>query len=138
MIPQQQSDTPPQPIIFWLIWTTILTGLFYILFFVGGGWPSGNNTASVSSLLLFMILSGAVISTIIRWAVLPRINSIQSVFTTMIIGLALAEGTGILGIFLIGSDFPETQRITFIASVAAILQYIPTYASSTKLAKRSQ
>ena len=56
----------------------------------------------------------------------------------MIIGLALAEGTGILGIFLIGSDFPETQRITFIASVAAILQYIPTYASSTKLAKRSQ
>jgi hypothetical protein len=132
---QDQSNNSPQKVTFWIIWLSVLAGMFFILFFAAGGWPSGDETKSDSRMLISISLSGVLISTIIRWLILPRISSAQSLLSTMIIGLAFAESTGILGLFLIESDFPGTQKMMFIASIVGVLQYIPTYTLQIKEAK---
>lgn len=57
-------------------------------------------------------------------------ENLKALLPVMIIGLVLAEFTGILGMFMLGSDYPTDQRVALICSFAAMLQYIPFYATS--------
>lgn len=122
----------PQKLQFWIVWLTMLGGLPLIQIFAAGGWPEGDDQGEVPQSLVLITLAGVIASTIIRWMILPRIKNPQSLLTTMTIGLALAEVTGLLGMFVIDGDFPETQRFTFCLSLLGMLQFIPIYANKLK------
>ncbi len=125
--PSTIAKLSPQPIQFWVVWIAITVGLVPIIQFVGGGFPDGTSETKLALPLLLATIAGAFISTIIRWTVLPKYNTAIPLFITMIIGLALAELTGFLALFLVGPQFPTEQKFALIFSLLAILQYIPLY-----------
>lgn len=122
----------------WIIWFSILAGLVILQLSIGGGFPHGGNQGQPPTFFLVLSFAGIVISTVIRWLILPKAKSFQSMQVMMVIGLAFAESAGIFEMFLIGSKFQETQRLLFCLSVAAILQFIPLYASSLNLDGRDE
>jgi hypothetical protein len=64
------------------------------------------------------------VSIVIRWLVLPRYDNLKSAFPIFIIGLALAESCGILGIF-IGGPFRDDL---FVLGVLGVVQFVPLFA----------
>lgn len=126
---QQKNLFSPAPIVFWIVWSSILFGVFMLQFFIIGEAPSSGESGVISNSTVAICLSGVVMSTLVRWLILPHMKTAVSKLPVMMIGLALAEATGILGIFIIGSTSPDTQMITFVLSVLGIVQYIPVYAS---------
>jgi hypothetical protein len=64
-------------------------------------------------------------SIIVRWAVLPRVEQASKALVVFVMGLALAESCGIIGTILGG----EHKTLLFAASLLAVLQYIPLFAS---------
>lgn len=130
------SHQPQQPhLVFWILWASMLVGIVFITQFLGGGFPSGTSAKPPSYVMFLITISGACISTLIRWFILPKINNLESLLTTMIIGLALAESTTLLGIFLIGNEFPSEQRIALGISFIALVQYMPLYLSKLNASK---
>jgi hypothetical protein len=65
-----------------------------------------------------------VISVLIRFLVMPRLKSIASALPVFIVGIAMAEMSCFLGLFI----FPSHQRDLFILSAVGIFQFIPIYA----------
>jgi hypothetical protein len=59
---------------------------------------------------------------------MPRLAALPQKFVWMVIGLALAEGAGILGMFLLPRDQPETRLVIFLLSFFGVLQFVPLYA----------
>ncbi len=111
-----------QLLVWWIIWVSILVGLMVVYAFLGRG-PV--KPAAVGDLLVN--LSGVVplfVSIVIRWLVLPRFTDIKLAFPMFVTGLALAEGCGILGIFL-GGPYREDL---FILGVLGIAQFMPFFA----------
>ncbi|MDB4388798.1 hypothetical protein N9Z49_01960 [Akkermansiaceae bacterium] len=45
----------------------------------------------------------------------------------MVVGLALCEGSGIQQIFLLGKEYPDTQKLIFVLAVLGVVQFAPTY-----------
>lgn len=128
MNPQTPQATPP--ITFWMIWAAILFGLFILQYFIIGGFHLGEATASVPFSTLAICMAGFLISSIVRWTILPRQKSLAAMLPVMVVGIAIGESTGLLGIFMIGKSNPGIQLATFILSVLAIVQYMPVYAQS--------
>ncbi len=112
----------------WAIWAAILQGIFILQFFAAGGIPSGPDKGSPPFAFLAMTFSGFILSCLIRWFVLPRQKTNQALMTTMIIGLALSEGTGILGMFFLSSDYPSAKLAAFICATIGIVLFAPIYA----------
>jgi len=63
-------------------------------------------------------MSGAV-----RWSVLPMLKDAQKALPVFVVGIALAEMSCFLGLFI----FPSHQMPLFIASVLGIFQFIPLF-----------
>ncbi len=114
----------------WIIWFAILTGLFILQTFIVGGFHTGPASSPVSSGMVAICMSGIIIASFIRWFILPRQSSLAAQLPVMIIGLAFAELTGLLSMFLIGKAYPSMQLLGFILSVLAILQFMPVYAKT--------
>jgi hypothetical protein len=123
------SRKPPEKLQFWVIWLAILGGVPFFIFFIGGGWPTGADEGEISLPLLAFILSGAAVSTVVRWAILPRMTTPESLMKFFVIGMALAEATALFGIFLIDDQFPVSKQVAYIASLLGMLQFIPTFAN---------
>lgn len=119
----------PQPIIFWVIWIAILSALLVLQFVLGGGVPAGRNAAGAKIPTVIFVAAGEVLlATLVRWFVLPRFVELHKKFVWMVVGVALSEGAGILGIFLIPRDQPETRLLVFLLSLMSVLQFVPLYA----------
>lgn len=116
--------------IFWIIWFAIFNGLFILQFFAAGGFPSGSNEGDVPLWAVAVPAGLLVVAMVIRFLVIPKISSIVALLPAMIIGLALSEGIGILGMFALGKEFPETRMALFITSVCAVVAYMPIYANA--------
>jgi len=130
MTPSTPANGNPAPALTcWMIWFGILAGMMMIQFFVGHGIPSGPDQGTPPMVLVTVALGAAVISLAIRVRVLPGARTPEEKLKWMIVGLALAEGCGINGIFLIPSEFPHTKLIILIAAVTAILVQAPVYAN---------
>lgn len=124
------TQPPPTLLVFWIIWFAIFNGLFIMQFVVGGGFPSGSNEGEVP-LWSVAVPTGLLIAAMaIRFIWIPKISSIVALLPAMVIGLALSEAVGILGIFALGKEFPETRMALFIASSCAVLTFAPIYANA--------
>jgi hypothetical protein len=111
-----------QLLVWWIIWASILSGLVIIYLFLGRGPMKPAVTGD-----LLVNLSGVIplfVSIVIRWLVLPRYDDLQKAFPVFIVGLALAEGCGILGIFL-GGPFRDDL---FVLGVLGVAQFVPLFA----------
>lgn len=123
-----ETQSPEQAlIVLWVIWAAVLSGLFFIQFSIGGGFKTGEAEGDIPYLFVAIALFTAVLSTLLRWLVLPRVKTMAILLPVMIAGLSLAEGCGLLSIFLIGKSAPTIQLLIFGISVLCMIQYIPVY-----------
>jgi len=125
-----QSPNPPATFVFWIIWFAIFNGLFLLQFFAAGGIPKGDNEGSAPMAVVVIAGGLAFVSMVIRFFIIPKLGSLEKLLPAMIIGLALAESVGIIGMFLVGKEFPETRLALFVASVSAVAAFAPVYASA--------
>jgi hypothetical protein len=112
----------PPPKIWWIIWAAILIGLCVIWWNFGflkllGNEPHKNPFADLVGFVPLFV------SIILRWLVLPRYTDGARAFVVFIVGLALAESAGILGIFLGG---PYRDDL-FLLGALGIMQFAPLY-----------
>jgi hypothetical protein len=110
-------------IVWWMIWAALLSGIFVIYFTVGSS-AAPAPSASPDSPVWMVGFAPFVVSTLIRWLLLPRFQSAQSAFPVFVVGLALAEMSCILGVFV----FPAHKAGLFVLSVLGILQFVPYFA----------
>ena len=111
-----------QLLIWWIVWGGVLAGLVVIYLVIGRGLAKPAEAGDV-----LVNLAGVVplfVSIVIRWLVLPRYDDLQRAFPIYIVGLALAEGCGILGIFLGG---PYRDDL-FVLGVLGVAQFVPIFA----------
>jgi len=123
----QASHGPtPQPVVFWIIWFAILSGLFFMQMLV----PRGADSSSGDGSLIFQVigLGSAAASLIVRFAVIPKLKELQQKLPAMIIGLALAEGVGIIGIFVVSHQDDATRLFLLGVSIVCIVISAPIYA----------
>ncbi|MDB4401812.1 hypothetical protein N9264_01065 [bacterium] len=114
-------------IIAWVIWGAILNGLFVLQFFIGGGIPTGDQMENPPTVMSLICIAGVAIGTLIRWLVIPKLNDNLKLLRAMVVGLALCEGSGIQQIFLLGKEYPDTQKLIFVLAVLGVVQFAPTY-----------
>jgi hypothetical protein len=109
--------------IWWIIWAGVLTGLCVIYFFIGRtkSLPVPSSADLLTNLVGFVPLF---LSVVIRWLMLPRYTDPARGLIVFIVGMALAEGCGVLGIFLGG---PYRDAL-FLLGVLGVTQYVPFYA----------
>ena len=112
-----------QLIVWWVVWAAIL-GCLVLIYLVLGRRPLPPNLAAEKSLTGLAGLVPLFLSIIIRWLVLPRYRDIRGAFVMFVIGIALAEGCGFMGIFLGG---PYRDDL-FILGVLGIAQFVPFFA----------
>ncbi|OHE81706.1 MAG: hypothetical protein A3G75_10620 [Verrucomicrobia bacterium RIFCSPLOWO2_12_FULL_64_8] len=98
-----EAKSPPTgggAAVWWAIWAVTLFGLVLIYVFIGRKLPTQVAPPNlVIDLFAFGLLTT---SCLLRWLILPRIKRAQQAFVLFVAGLALAEGCGIIGIFLTG------------------------------------
>lgn len=111
-------------LVWWILWFSIFAGLFVINFAVVQRQPIPKNQTQEQQLLGLIALVPLVISVVIRWLVLPRYTDMTRAFVVFIVGLTMADGCGILGMFLGG---PYRDDL-FLVGLFAVAQYIPIFA----------
>jgi hypothetical protein len=109
--------------VWWILWGAIFGSMvgFYFVFAHGKALPK--DLSQQQQLLALIALAPLVISVVIRWLVLPRITDIRRAFVLFILGLAMAEGCCIFGLFLGGALRDEL----FLIGLFGIAQYIPIF-----------
>ena len=118
---QSQNKTPAQ-LVWWLLWATTMAGLVMIYFMLQ---PTGSQSVSRSLRFLPVISLGAAV--ILRWIVLPMVPN-AAALPAFVVGLALAEGCGILGILMV----PDLRNVYFGLSLAGLAQFAPLFVSREK------
>ncbi len=108
---------PPLPV-WWIVWAANALPLLTVALAI----PSPARPTSPA--LRYLPLVPLLASSGLRWLVLPRITDGVRAFPLFVIGLALAEGAGILGLLLV----PDL-RATYVAlGLLGVAQYAPTFA----------
>jgi hypothetical protein len=107
--------------IFWIVWLADLLGLIGFYFLLGReGLP-----AAPAGLLVNLAGFGPLfVSIVIRWLILPRATGPGMSLMLFIVGLALAEACGILGLFL-GGPYRESL---FVLGMLGVTSYVPLFA----------
>lgn len=110
-------------VIWWIVWGSILSGLLVIYFALTKNKPLPPPVSAelLTNLMGFVPLF---LSVVIRWLVIPRYSNPARGFVMFIVGLALAEGCGLLGIFL-GGGYRDSL---FLLGVLGVVQYVPFFA----------
>jgi hypothetical protein len=111
--------------IWWIVWAAVLITLVAVylgawFFKLQGGGATKNPFANLVGFVPLFV------SIVIRWLVLPRSNSLSGAFPMFVVGLALAESCGVLGIFWGG---PYRDALFFLG-VLGIVQYAPGFAKA--------
>ena len=123
MLPEPDAERlRKRLLVFWIVWGSILAGLVLIYVMLGRG-PVNPVVAAD----LTVNLAGFVplfVSVVVRWLVLPRCREVMMVLPIYIVGLALAEACGLMGIFL-GGPYRESL---FVLGVLGVTSYVPLFA----------
>ncbi len=109
--------------VWWIVWASTLGGLIvlYLLFARGKSLPVASADNAFRGLVGIVPMF---LSVVIRWLVLPRSTEPARAFVVFIVGVALAEACGILGLFL-GGPYRDSL---FLLGVFGLVQYVPLYA----------
>ena len=124
---KNETMRSPDQLIAWVIWGAILMGLFVLQFFIGGGIPTGDQMENPPTVMSLICIACVAIGTLIRWLVIPKLNDNLKLLPAMIVGLALCESSGLLQMFLLGKEYPDTQKLIFVLAVLGVVQFAPTY-----------
>lgn len=122
------ASAPPVPVVFWVLWFALIMGLGMVTFVVGGGIPKGEDPGP-APLIVWVPAGAAFLSLVWRFLLLPRAKSLQAKLPLMIVGLALAEGCGMISLFVIARTHPATSLNLLVAAFVCMLLYAPVYAS---------
>ena len=109
--------------VWWILWATFQTGIFFIYHFLGSTAQRPQPTTAASTAWLVGVAPVA-LSAILRWLVLPRVQSAQAALPLFILGIVMAEATCFLGLFI----FPAHKQELLILSAVGIFQFIPLFA----------
>jgi hypothetical protein len=120
---QNPSQARAQLRVWWIIWAAILVGLCTVYYAFGRG-PLPKNLPPVKSLTGLIGLVPLFVSIVIRWLVLPRYTQLSGALAMFVVGLALAEAGGVLGIFLGGVYRDDLFQL----GVLGVVQYVPFFA----------
>lgn len=113
---------PPVLLIWWIIWAVIIAGLT-ALYFTLGQRPSSMPGDVI--VIRYLPLAPLGLAVVVRWLILPRLRERTRAFPIFIIGLALAEGCGILGIFLV----PDLAATYYVLALFGLIQFTPVFAA---------
>lgn len=121
--PPSGERRPPPLKAWWLLWAASLAGLCVIWWNFGflkllGNEPHANPFYDLAGLVPLFV------SIVLRWLVLPRYTEARRAFVIFVLGLALAEACGLLGIFLGG---PYRDDL-FLLGALGLAQFAPLYA----------
>ena len=114
----------PKKLVLWILWFAIISGLCMVYIFLG------RNPAVVADkgneVLRFVPLIPLAVSVAVRFLLLPKFKSLTKVLPIYIIGLAMADGSGIIAIFLL----PHADAVSyFTTAVIVLMMYVPLFAS---------
>jgi hypothetical protein len=126
MNPSQQA--PAQPVVFWIIWFAILSGLMIIQFILGGGIPAVSSQEKEPVIWQVVALGAATVALVIRFIIIPRLEGLEKKLPAMIIGLAVSEGVGIIGIFVVPHEHSSTRLFMLGTAIVCIVLSAPVYA----------
>lgn len=112
------SQPPPTKMVIWIIWFAITFGLVIIYSFAAPPAPAGDQG---SDPLQYLPLVPLAISVFIRWALLPRQKTIAAALPVFIVGLAMAEGCGIIGMFIV----PQLKQTYLVLALLGLFQFAP-------------
>jgi F0F1-type ATP synthase membrane subunit c/vacuolar-type H+-ATPase subunit K len=118
-------------LIWWIIWAAILAGLALLYALLGRGPVPPSPPADVLVNLAGMV--PLFVSIVIRWLVLPRYTDERRALVVFIVGLALAETCGILGLVL-GHQYRDDL---FVLGVLGVAQYVPLFVKKLQEPKGS-
>ncbi|GAB1487743.1 hypothetical protein MASR2M8_01840 [Opitutaceae bacterium] len=110
----------PAALIWWILWFGITIGLVAIHATIPVA-EAEPTAGPLKHLPMVPLLA----SSGLRWMVLPRITESLRAFPLFVIGLALAEGGSILGLFLV----PELRQTYLVLGVIGLAQYLPFFTS---------
>jgi len=119
---------PPSPIkpivVWWALWAAFLMGVCQIFYFLGIAGPAKAVHGPTDPLMAALGLLPVAASIVVRWAILPRISDPRQALPVFIAGIALAEASCFLGLYL----FPAYKEALFAFSFLGIAQFIPLFA----------
>lgn len=104
--------------VWWILWFGITGGLVAIHATIPVA-ESEPTTGGLKHLPMVPLLA----SSGLRWMVLPRITDGLRAFPLFVVGLALAEGGSILGLFLV----PDLRQTYLVLGVIGLAQYVPFF-----------
>lgn len=121
------APTPQQRLLLWIFWSGITFGLLVVYFVIrdpiaAPGGPVG-----------YVAIPPVFLSVLIRFVLLPKITGWQRGWPLFVIGMALAEGTALLGKFLWG---PQEAAVLFGTALFVLLLYCPRWLPFYKALKR--
>ncbi len=117
------TNEPKQQLaVWWILWATFLGTIVAMDHFIGG---VGRASPPEDGSLIWLAAGVPVlVSARVRWVVLPRMASAQAALPFFIVGIALAEATCSLGLFI----FQAHREDLFYLSFLGILQFVPFFA----------
>lgn len=118
----QPAKYPLTPIA-WIIWASICISQLLVYFVVG----HVETIRGIEALRFFPVLP-LLISSLMRWLVLPRITSKGKALPIFVAGAALADACGIAG----GVLAPELKETYLVLSFMGLAQFIPSFALRQK------
>lgn len=116
------SSPSPQAsplLIWWIIWFAITAGLVAISVTI-----EVRPTPLGSGALQYLPIAPLAAATLVRWLVLPRFTRRAKAFPIFVLGVALAEGSGLLGLFLV----PESRNEYLLLALLGLAQFVPVFA----------
>jgi hypothetical protein len=114
----------PKRLVLWIIWFGITSGLCTLYFVVGRGTDIISSESNAA--LRFIPMAPLALSVLVRFFLLPRIKSLSKVLPFYIIGLSMAEGSGIIAIFLL----PHGDATSYFTTALFVLvMYVPLFAN---------
>lgn len=108
--------------VWWCVWASLLAGVIALYLVNDHPAPVASSLPADSPLWL-AALAPFVLSTLVRWVVLPRAPSARVACILFMFGIALAEATCVLGIKV----FPANKLELFVPGVLGIVQYVPVF-----------
>lgn len=122
---QPPPPTPPsglRPFVWWILWAALLTGFVQVCYYALS--VRRPPPPPLVAILAVLVAAGLLlVSVAIRWLLLPRIPRAGVAFVFFLVGQALAEGCGYVGLFFGGAH----GDVLVVGGALGLLQYAPLF-----------